>query len=562
MPLWIAAAGAMFLLLAPTAAAASLGPGQYLIWGIEQSELAIPAGSVITEAILMFQNVAPDGAAMKVYLLNNPNSGIENGDGQDVQSAISDYGVPLAGTYQNGNYVCRLSQINDSQSRVWSVFSNPCYVTLADGSSAQMSSALLDLIDYAGTGKSFGFGCFTQDNQSISYGQIQLVLTLAAYDSPRPNEQITFTVDDTAEDDTEPVTVIYEAENAALSGPQVTNIIDGYTGTGFADYINPTNDYVEWTVNAVSAGSYQLEFRYALGSGNRPLQIKVNGQIVAAGLAFPSTGSWSSWGTTSTTAVLNAGLNTVRATAIGSSGANVDHLKAIPLVPDTSAPSPNPMTFVLAPTAVSSTSISMTATTAADVSGVEYFFECTAGGGHDSGWQDSPAYTDTGLSPGTQYSYSVKARDKSIGLNETNWSSSLSATTQPAPVAVTYEAENAVLNGAVVTNVITGYMGTGFVDYLKPSDDYVEWTVNVAAAGQYNLAFRYALSGIGVNRPLQISVNSQVVNAGLAFPGTGNWTTWLTTETIVALNAGTNTIRATAIGSSGANVDNLTVTAR
>jgi hypothetical protein len=64
----------------------------------------------------------------------------------------------------------------------------------------------------------------------------------------------------------------------------------------------------------------------------------------------------------------------------------------------------------------------MTAVDAEDASGVQYFFACTTAGGHDSGWQDSPTYTDTGLSPATSYAYQVKARDKSPAANETNWS--------------------------------------------------------------------------------------------------------------------------------------------
>jgi len=72
----------------------------------------------------------------------------------------------------------------------------------------------------------------------------------------------------------------------------------------------------------------------------------------------------------------------------------------------------------------------MTATTATDENGVQYFFECTAGGGNDSGWQNSPTYEDTGLSSSTQYTYRVKARDKSSNQNETGWSSEASATTE------------------------------------------------------------------------------------------------------------------------------------
>jgi len=71
----------------------------------------------------------------------------------------------------------------------------------------------------------------------------------------------------------------------------------------------------------------------------------------------------------------------------------------------------------------------MTATTATDTSGVEYYFDCTAGGGNDSGWQDSATYEDTGLSASTQYTYQVRARDKSSNQNATGWSTEKSATT-------------------------------------------------------------------------------------------------------------------------------------
>ncbi len=123
--------------------------------------------------------------------------------------------------------------------------------------------------------------------------------------------------------------VTYEAEDATLNGAVFANTNTGYTGTGYADYTNASGDYIEWTVNAAAAGSYQLQFRYALNTGNRPLQIKVNGVTVVSSLSFPATGSWTNWSTVSTTQTLNSGANTVCATAISSSGANIDNLQVI-----------------------------------------------------------------------------------------------------------------------------------------------------------------------------------------------------------------------------------------
>jgi pectate lyase len=91
----------------------------------------------------------------------------------------------------------------------------------------------------------------------------------------------------------------YEAEDAVYVGPIFSNYHGGYTGTGYVDYQNSSGDYVEWTVNASEDGIASLEFRYALGSGDRPLEIMVNGQVVEPSLSFPSTGSFGTWDYTS-----------------------------------------------------------------------------------------------------------------------------------------------------------------------------------------------------------------------------------------------------------------------
>ena len=119
-------------------------------------------------------------------------------------------------------------------------------------------------------------------------------------------------------------------------------------------------------------------------------------------------------------------------------------------VTDPYPPSPAP-NFATAPYATGKTSIKMVATRATDFSGVEYYFACTAGGGHDSGWQDSRTYEDTSLLPVTTYTYTVKARDMSDNYNETDASAGASATT--------FLYENLVLpaNGGVLESFTSEY---------------------------------------------------------------------------------------------------------
>ncbi|MBN1868214.1 hypothetical protein JW916_13090, partial [Candidatus Sumerlaeota bacterium] len=101
---------------------------------------------------------------------------------------------------------------------------------------------------------------------------------------------------------------------------------------------------------------------------------------------------------------------------------------------DVTPPTPDPMTWDTPPYATGSSMIAMTATTATDPSGVQYYFANLTSPAHDSGWQDSPSYTDEVLDSLTQYTYTVKARDKSANQNETAASEALSATTTAPPV--------------------------------------------------------------------------------------------------------------------------------
>ena len=139
---------------------------------------------------------------------------------------------------------------------------------------------------------------------------------------------------------------------------------------------------------------------------------------------------------------------------------------------ETTPPSPNPMSWANPPAATLSTAITMTATTANDPAGVEYFFDCTTGGGHDSGWQDSPTYTDTGLTPSTSYTYQVKARDKSSNANETGYSPARSATTTapdttaPTPNPLTWTSPPTAMSISAITMTANTATDPAGVEYF------------------------------------------------------------------------------------------------
>ncbi|MFA9559566.1 pectate lyase [Evansella sp. AB-rgal1] len=123
-----------------------------------------------------------------------------------------------------------------------------------------------------------------------------------------------------------------------------------------------------------------------------------------------------------------------------------------------------------------------------------------------------------------------------------------------------YEAEYAEFEAAIIDNKHVGFTGIGFVDYVPNAPGgWIEWTVDVPVAGEYNLDFRYAHGGTDL-RPKEIVVNGEVVNGSLAFDPSGGWATWVYTSMKATLHAGENTVRAIGIApSGGANVDHLRV---
>lgn len=95
--------------------------------------------------------------------------------------------------------------------------------------------------------------------------------------------------------------------------------------------------------------------------------------------------------------------------------------ESIPVIDDFDPPQPDPLAFDSPPTAIDSTSITMTAAGTIDASlPVQHFFEETTGnpGGTTSGWQNPNSYVDFSLTPNMQYCYRVKARDSNGVPNE------------------------------------------------------------------------------------------------------------------------------------------------
>jgi len=166
----------------------------------------------------------------------------------------------------------------------------------------------------------------TANTAGLAPGNYSGIVTAAGAEAGTTYAPATYCVNLTVKS-TAPGLQTLEAETAVLNAVKVSSNHSGFSGTGFADYIHPSGDYIEWSVNKTVAASTLLSFRYANAKEtDRPLQLEVNGVAVNPSLSFPTTGAWINWATVTAAVNLNAGINTVRLTAIGYSGPNIDYL--------------------------------------------------------------------------------------------------------------------------------------------------------------------------------------------------------------------------------------------
>ncbi|WP_353475011.1 CBM35 domain-containing protein [Salipiger sp. H15] len=123
-----------------------------------------------------------------------------------------------------------------------------------------------------------------------------------------------------------------------------------------------------------------------------------------------------------------------------------------------------------------------------------------------------------------------------------------------------YEAEHAVLDGAVIATDERNQSGGEFVDFDGTGTQSITWTVSVTEAGIYGMDILYALATTKAARPASLFVNG--IDQGiLAFEpnSTAAENVWGPQSAQVSLSAGLNTISISVPDANGANIDYLRV---
>ena len=223
------------------------------------------------------------------------------------------------------NYVLR----KKSEVRVSSVAITPATISILDGNTLKLSALVLPA---NATNKKI---IWSTNNSNIATVSAQGVVSAISPGTVR----ITATTDEGDKVATSEVTVTsaanytetFQAENAQYVGAAFATNQSGFKGTGFVDFTDDYDGYIKWTVNVPVAGSYNLNFRYALLTGSRPLELRVNGSVKVSSLNFTETGQWNQWDEIIVKQDLIAGVNTIKLTTIGFKGANIDQLKIYPV---------------------------------------------------------------------------------------------------------------------------------------------------------------------------------------------------------------------------------------
>ena len=343
-----------------------------------------------------------------------------------------------------------------------------------------------------------------------------------------------------------PTFTIQCEESTSNNGGGPDSSQPGYIGSGYFD-MGGNGSWVEYAfVPPGGAGTYQLDIRYANGSGaNRACNVLVNG--VATPNNFTATGSWTTWINSQMTITLTGATNTLRIQATTAAGGpNLDQLvftgggstPTLDVSTNTITSGPSLGTFP----------IDITCNGAWTVVDNSTWISVSPASGTGNGTVTVTLLGNPSTSP----------RDgivvvTSESLNETI-TVNQAGTTPPQDLIYEGEALTSQTGGSVRTD-----FGTTFFDFGGNSS-FLEWNnVNVTTSGTYTLTFRYG-NGSGANRQCALMVNS-VGQGNVPFANNGDWAVWQTSPSYqVTLNAGPNTIRLTAnTASGGPNFDYMRV---
>jgi hypothetical protein len=271
--------------------------------------------------------------------------------------------------------------------------------------------------------------------------------------------------------------------------------IEGSTDTGGGFNIAKTRagEWLQYTVNVATAGTYRLEARVASAGAGSQFRVTVDGAAVTGDVAVPNTGGWQTWQTvTAGNVQLSAGQHVVRVLlAVEGSAGGVGNYNWFRFVATTTPvpdpdPEPDPDPDPTPSPAFGGTPAAIPGTFQAE--------------NFDNGGQSQGYYDTTGGNSGGAY------RSTDVDIEPTTDT------------------------------------GGGFNLSKTRAGEWLNYSVNVATTGTYTLEARIA--NIGTGGKFRVEVDGVDVTGPIDVPNTGGWQTWQTVSRAgVSLTAGQHVVR-------------------
>jgi hypothetical protein len=190
--------------------------------------------------------------------------------------------------------------------------------------------------------------------------------------------------------------------------------------------------------------------------------------------------------------------------------------------------------------------------TASDADGTvtTYAWTKTSGGAATITSPSAPSTTITGLAQGN-YTFRLSVTDNlgAVSTDDVN----VIVNAEPVPGSGTrIEAENWTAMSGVLTEACSDAGGTLDVGWID-NGDWMDYTINVPAAGSYTLNLRIASPNTGAQFLIKNSTGTTLSTVNV--PTTGGWQVWQTISTTINLVTGTQTIRLQANSTAGWNIN-------
>lgn len=328
-------------------------------------------------------------------------------------------------------------------------------------------------------------------------------------------------------------------------------------------------DYSEWlsySVNVLWDDDYEFIVTYASEEGGGTFSLLLDDEIVVSETELSSTGDWDTYSTYSATVSLTEGEHIIQFN-IETPGYNLDNIEFVSNNPPDIAPvittQPQSTTVKITKDAT----ISVTAT-GADPLSYQWYFDGVA-----ISDETESSLTISGVTIDDEGEYYVVISNSlgevtsdtvSLTVIEHAAYGGVPATIPGIVMCKNFDEggegdayhDNTTENEGVTNSGSDNYYRdegvdtevcedgeTGYsVGYIE-DDEWLEYSVNIAVAGDYTVGFRVASGSTSGGGSLTLSLDGTALVSDVTVANTGDWTTWATLEETVTLPAGIHILR-------------------